>query len=211
MTADKITPEEKLLKMIESPGSAKGKIALGLKNPALSIKEFSNWFKSLRIDKNALKSISLSTVNKGMMGLCVILTAFFIFNYITARVSLDERLTQVKVGATAYSVDEEKTSIPVVDIKSVIATAKKSNMFTFLPVSSRPRGGSSNEASQEIGDLKLVGILWSNNPQAMIENAKENKTYLLNSGDQLGEFKVSEILKNKVVILNKDGEKWDLR
>jgi len=211
MTADKITPEEKLLKMIESPGSVKSKIALGPKNPAISIKELGNWFKGLHVDKNMLKSISLSTVNKGMMALCAILTTFFIFNYITSRINLDERLIQVKAEATAYSVDEEKMSLPAVDISSVIATAKKSNMFTFLPVSSREKGGSSKPASQEMGDLKLVGILWSSNPQAMIENAKENKTYLLNSGDKLGEFKVNKILKDKVVILDKDGEEWDLR
>jgi len=145
------------------------------------------------------------------MALCAILTTFFIFNYITSRINLDERLIQVKAEATAYSVDEEKMSLPAVDISSVIATAKKSNMFTFLPVSSREKGGSSKPASQEMGDLKLVGILWSSNPQAMIENAKENKTYLLNSGDRLGEFKVNKILKDKVVILDKDGEEWDLR
>ena len=211
MTADKMTPELKLLKIIESPGSAKRKIPMEIKNQAFSIKELGNWFKGLHIDKNTLKSISLLSINKAMIVLCVILTAFFVFNYITGRANLTKRLNQVKTEATAYSTDEENRSFPEVAISKVMELAKKNNMFTFLPVSSGRKSAGTQELSQEAGDLQLVGILWSNNPQAMIENKKEQKTYLLNSGDKLGAFKVNKIFKDKVVMLNQDGDEWDLR
>lgn len=49
-------------------------------------------------------------------------------------------------------------------------------------------------------DLKLVGISWSDDPDAMIEDAKNKKTYFIKRGQDVGELKVQAIFKDKVVL-----------
>ncbi|HPT39611.1 MAG TPA: hypothetical protein PL125_05405 [Candidatus Omnitrophota bacterium] len=60
------------------------------------------------------------------------------------------------------------------------------------------------------GSLKLVGISWSTDPDAMIEDTKSLKTYFVKRGDMVGDAKVQAIFKDKVV-LNLDNEEFELR
>lgn len=71
----------------------------------------------------------------------------------------------------------------------------------------QPSAEESLEASQS---LKLVGIAWSDDPDAMIEDTKAMKTFFVKRGEMVGEFKVEAIFKNKV-ILTIGGEEIELR
>lgn len=53
-------------------------------------------------------------------------------------------------------------------------------------------------------DLKLVGISWSDKPDALIEDAKAFRTFFVREGQMIGEVRVEQILKDKVVL--KHGE-----
>jgi len=55
-----------------------------------------------------------------------------------------------------------------------------------------------------------VGVIWSANPQAMVEDTQNHKTSLVSTGDYLGQLKVNKITRNSVV-LEKDREEWELR
>jgi len=65
-------------------------------------------------------------------------------------------------------------------------------------------------ATDMVKNLKLVGILWSENPQVMIEDTKQTKTYLLSIGETIGELQIKRILKDKVVV-GKDDVEWEIR
>ena len=58
-------------------------------------------------------------------------------------------------------------------------------------------------------DLNLLGIVTGKNPQAIIEDKKEGKTYFVNKGDSIGVLRVEEIREDRV-ILNYQGEQLDL-
>jgi type II secretory pathway component PulC len=61
-------------------------------------------------------------------------------------------------------------------------------------------------------DLKLVGIIWSDNPEAMIEYGKDSRTYTLKKGDSFNgdEFKVKEVSRNSAVLeISVDGKVSD--
>ena len=60
-----------------------------------------------------------------------------------------------------------------------------------------------------VKDLRLVGISWGKDPQVIIEDTKDNKTYFLKAGDPISKFKIDTILKDKV-ILDADGQKMEL-
>jgi len=59
-------------------------------------------------------------------------------------------------------------------------------------------------------NLKLVGISWSDDPDAMVEDKKLSRTFFIKKGHMVGEAKVKAIFKDKVV-LELDGEEFELR
>lgn len=60
-----------------------------------------------------------------------------------------------------------------------------------------------------IKDLKLVGIISGDKPQAVIEDKKAEQTYYLSQGQSFGELTVEDIKEGKV-ILNYRGYKFEL-
>ena len=60
-----------------------------------------------------------------------------------------------------------------------------------------------------IKDMTLVGIVAGDNPQAIIQDKKTQKTYYVTKGQFIGEFKVEDIQDGKI-ILNYSGQKLEL-
>jgi hypothetical protein len=60
-----------------------------------------------------------------------------------------------------------------------------------------------------IKDINLVGIISGENPQAVIEDKKAQKTYYVTKGQFIGEFQVDDIQEGKI-ILNYNGQKYEL-
>jgi hypothetical protein len=58
-------------------------------------------------------------------------------------------------------------------------------------------------------DINLVGVIAGDNPQAIIEDKKTEKTYYVSKGQLIGELIVEEILDGKI-ILNLKGQKFEL-
>ena len=60
----------------------------------------------------------------------------------------------------------------------------------------------SKDLAESVKTLKLVGIIWSQIPEVMIENSKDSRTYILKKGDSLSEqFKVKEISRSSATLL----------
>ncbi|MFH1413678.1 MAG: type II secretion system protein N [Candidatus Omnitrophota bacterium] len=60
-----------------------------------------------------------------------------------------------------------------------------------------------------IKDLKLLGIISGDDPQAIIQDKKTEQTYYLSRGQLVGEIKVEEIQEGRVV-LNYKGKRFEL-
>jgi hypothetical protein len=58
----------------------------------------------------------------------------------------------------------------------------------------------SSKMADMTADLKLVGISMSDDPDAMVEDTKFQKTYFVKSGSMIGDLRVAEITKDKVVL-----------
>ena len=70
-----------------------------------------------------------------------------------------------------------------------------------------PPSGETLEITQY---LKLVGISWSDDPYAMIEDTRALRTFFLKRGEKIGEIKIQAIFRDKV-ILNYHGEEIELK
>lgn len=209
MAEDKITPEEKLLKLIENPLSAKQKPHPAFKVRPLNIRAVGSWVGGLHINKDALRPFDLRTLNKILVALCVLITLFLIFDFIGYNAKLENRLFELNSQAAVIDGGKENTAELKIDLSQTLSEMKRRNMFTFLP----PKEASvvkTTNYSELVNNLKLVGIIWSDKPQAMIESVSEKKTYLLGNGEHIGELTIKSVLKDKV-ILSKDSQEWDLR
>jgi len=58
-------------------------------------------------------------------------------------------------------------------------------------------------------DISLVGIISGDNPQAVIEDKKAQKTYYVTKGQFIGEMQVEDIGEGKIII-NYAGQKYEL-
>jgi len=206
MDKDRVTPEEKLLKIIENPELSTRK------RPAQDeiARKFNNLLarlKNLRLDIAAIRRVDVRTVNKAMAGLCAIITLFLIGYLLHDKLYFAKRFKNITAEPAASVAGREAAMNIDVKLDDVLAQAKKRNIFTLLPPKEKTFERADINGPVE---LKLVGVLWSDNPQAMIENTKEQKTYFVSAGDKIGVVIVKSILRNKV-ILGKDSEEWELR
>ena len=214
---NKESSDEKLLKLIE--GQAKNS---GGPKPVLSLK-----FKP-KAAKFSLKDIpfklklnfNLPFLNKSLFVVCVLLTLIFVYILIFgSRSNLNAELFFLTPGANvslkpqAGQKEEFKPSL-----QEYLDTAKKRNVYL-------PRGKiiSNPQAAQEtvrladlVKDLKLVGVIWSTNPEAMVEDMVNKRTHLLKKGDTFGanQYKVKDITRSSVIleiIVEGAVKEWELR
>jgi type II secretory pathway component PulC len=209
MVKDGLTPEERLLKLIEHPEP--GPIIQPGRGKKFDFKGFvESLLKFKKIDKETLKSINLRTVNKVVISLCAALTIFCIFDFMRVSANLRRRLEQINASVQVTDQERNKVTLPKVDLREVVAQLKKRNIFTFLPPDVAEAQAPVDDV-QTIATLKLVGVIWSGaTPQAMVEYSKEQKTYLVAAGDQIAQFTVRRILRDRVIVAKGDQE-WELK
>ena len=219
--ADKnMTPEEKLLKIIEGPVPEKAASPriIGGKPAGFSFDTLIGQVKAFRLNFDSLKNFDLAKINKAAVVLCAVSTVFLLFYFVREGFAFRDRFNKVKADALLLTSKEEARPSLDMNISDLMASAAKRNIFTSSlqsgmgstqEVDSEP--AVSAEAAEASGvNLKLVGIIWSDNPQAMLEDSKEQKTYLVSAGDSIGALKVNKILSNKVII-GKGEKEWELR
>jgi len=61
----------------------------------------------------------------------------------------------------------------------------------------------------DLNSLQLVGIISGENPQAVIEDKKSQKSFYVSKGQSIGDFQVADILEGKV-ILSRQGRQYEL-
>lgn len=208
MAKDDITPEERLLKIIENPNTQKRPVPLAAKVSSLGSGAIKDWLSGIRADKNLLKRINLSLINKTVAVICVIVTLIWIFDFARSGIAMAKRFKKVSSGEYPAASEESKRPKIDVTLDEAATQAKRRNVFTFLPT--KEEEASAVNIGPTLSNFKLVGILWSDNPQAMIENSKEQRTYFVSKGDKIGDLDVKNILKDKVM-LGKDDQEWELR
>jgi len=187
------SPEEKLLKIIEGKDTASGG-APKKKAFAFSLKGFS-------LSGFDLKKIKLKSVNLGFAALALLLTVVFVILFISKKKDFEQRIGLLvaenkKPSAIFFESAEKKPSLD-----KYMLEVKRNNPFDLIPESTVTKKKETKVS------YKLAGIIWSNNPQVIIEDEVSKKTYMVSKGDSLlGGYKVINITQNEVVIRGKDGE-----
>jgi type II secretory pathway component PulC len=204
MVKDRITPEEKLLRVIEDPSGAGATFAR--KKARFSLPSIKQFRKKIKLD---FKRFNLKIANKILIGAGILLTIFLIGDFINLEAYLEKRLEEVKSLGNIPEYKSGETSSLSVSLEKALDLSKKRSIFTFIT----PLQEEEEEPPQPppiIERLKLVGVIWAENPQVMIEDTQGQRTYLLSTGDKIADLVVKEILIDSVILESEDGE-WELR
>ncbi|MDD5130902.1 MAG: hypothetical protein PHS66_07660 [Candidatus Omnitrophica bacterium] len=208
----KQTSDERLLKIIEGssePRKAQVNI-LGVKKPLerapahavahlpaikFNLASLGSMFKDLKFN--------LAKINSIIIGTGVFLTLVFIYILFSAPAIS-------KSNASYFTPADSAAVVKFISIGQAQGLTRKNaggenlRRNFFLPDGQKGSTAAAQENAEvliELKDFKLVGIIWSKNPEVMIENAKDSRTYTLKKGDSFNEqFKIKEILRNSTIL-----------
>lgn len=188
---DKSTSDEKLLKLIEGSGGQKPAQKVGLKPKGKGIFPFPLKFKFRFL-------LNLQNIDKGLFVVCVGLTLLFLFTIISGAslVNQDIIFPSAKAGAK-LSLKDDSRFLSLQDYQNEI---KNRDIFLAFGVKAASDKELAPDLSQLVQDLKLVGVIWSSNPEVMIESSKENRTYLLKKGETFSQFKIKDITRSSAIL-----------
>lgn len=205
----KLTPEEKLLRIIESPPEK-----VRTMRPRRRIQDFKFSLKLfIAAHKNKVKDyLNLKTVNAVLVFLGGVATVFLVLDFWIGSPRL---LALEHLAAMAKKQDIGDLTISQLDpLSAYLEEATKHNIFSLPPVPAPVAPGQPPAPTAQLTsmteNLKVVGIIWSDAPQVIIEDSKEGRTYLLNRGSRIKDARVKEILKDRV-ILSYDSQEIELR
>lgn len=201
---DKQTSDERLLKLIEGSGEPKHPSAISAGARRLAAHPLAVKLNFLEL-KSRLKDlkVNLPLLNKGLIGLAILLTLMFL--YILIGGSIISRSNSV-----SFTPRDSAAIIKLISAGEAQGLIRKSisgqniTRDFFLPFGEKRSVYTQEDGpdiTEEVKALKLVGIIWSANPEVMIENSKDSRTYTLKKGEALGDkFKVKEISRTSAVL-----------
>ncbi|MFH1867909.1 MAG: hypothetical protein ABH843_02960 [Candidatus Omnitrophota bacterium] len=222
------TPEKQLLKLIEDPKSKTASKAQAVKRKGISLfspgawlgrtsflkKGLGSWLKS-----EGLKLLNVKVLNR-TLGLCnFMLIAYLAVNFSN---SMIEFKNKPDLGLSAKIA---KKSPEIIEVASLLKDEPyylnkigERNIFEMGKIESddiigepqvqlTPTASPAIEATQH---LKLVGISWSNEPDAMVEDTRALRTFFVKKGQLVGEVRVKDILRDRI-ILTYQGDEVELR
>lgn len=221
-----LTPEKQLLKFIESSNqNPSGVSTQAIRRHSLSFFNFGAWlgrisFLKVKLEKwrNGfnLEHLNVKAANWLLVFFIAFLSIYFFSNLLISLINLNKmprfnlEASQEKIQDTLPELSGIKKTVSyyldkVRERDLFVMGRKKANSL-------KPQGKqvASNSTLEAAGNLKLVGISWSNDPDAMIEDSKALRTFFVKRGQMVGDAKVQAIFKDKVV-LSYNGEEVELK
>lgn len=225
-----ITPEKQLLRLIETN---KGKNSAAVQAQALRrrgmgivslgawLGRFSfskDWFRR-RIESFRGQPLDIKSVNRILLLCAAVFTLYFLASTTTALIRLS---TPPDLEAPASENGSSINLMERVFLKKAVSyyLEKIGERDIFrMGAARKMTGADGTQAEMKVTSsrildatetLKLVGISWSNDPDAIIEDTKDTKTFFVKTGQKIGDVKVQAIFKDKVV-LSYQGEETELK
>lgn len=216
------TPEKELLKFIEekkAPASLKVRSSLRRGKTFLSFAGLrARWsYAAAGVKKLSVKNllVDIKTFNM-FLGIGVVLLAVgFIFDFVNSLLGMNSEIEE------AFALEHDVGNFQFSELAvlknsaSYLEKVRKRDIFKIVEdapvvavvdkVVEKPK-----EILVKTRDLKLVGISWSKDPDAMIEDAKSKRTFFVKRGSYVNDVKVEAIFRDKVIV-SYQGEQAELK
>jgi len=196
---DNILPEEKLLKLIKAHRKTKAPAAEAAGNEPgrkQNIKSFSINFPHIAAGKVVKFIFSVSL--------------FYLIISLVHPIFASNKIKLPKIEAkekTIVKKEESKLQPAIKPFDFYSLGIKERKIFSSAALDlEKPIGTASADL---IKDINLVGIVSGEEPQAIIEDKKAQKTYYLRKGQFMGQLQLADIVDGKI-ILNYEGQMYEL-
>jgi len=200
---DRSTSDEKLLKLIEGTANIKPTQKLGLRPRPKGLFPFPLPF-SFPVNPLKIKFvqlINLPNINKGLFVVCALLTLWFLIAIAAGAqgVRADLIFPTSKGVGLAKGINQEGNNF--LGLQDYLGEISKRNIFLGANIRASAERQIAPDVMILVQDLRLVGIIWSKNPEAMVESAKDAKTYLVKKGDTVSQqLTIKEVTRNSVIL-----------
>ncbi|MCM8801677.1 MAG: hypothetical protein NC912_06765 [Candidatus Omnitrophica bacterium] len=216
------TPEKQLLKLIEEPRLTEKFSPVILKRFGLGFFSFSALKARLSFLRKKIKEdfqtgkiykLNIKVINH-LLGFTVFFMSVYFIGNLFGSMGYLKKISEFELKETEKKLQIDSQLGPPLQIAlHDLEKVRQRNIFkigslkTNEDLTIKTPSPKIVEVTQH---LKLVGISWSADPDAMIEDTKINKTFFLKRGQMLGEIKVQAIFRDRV-ILSYEGEEIELR
>jgi len=236
MVDPNVTPEERLLRLIES--GEKGELQPRATHRSV-LGSLRTWSKQLFARRNKANGsswfrsgpglapeLNLRLMNRALVVFLVLVGAGIAFNmnrvrimpkYLTGRAVEPSPAVENEAGvrrglAALRPFLDYLKEVEERDIFNPAPAPKPKNLepkakpLQPLKPLTPPQSNALQVLQAKVKTLKLVGISWGEDPVAMIEDTTKKETNFLKAGQSINEIQVKTILRDKVVLSYKDAE-----
>ena len=213
-TENPSTPEKQLLKLIEeSPHHRSSTHKVVAKRKSLGLFSISAWISRITFLQGRLRSWFghkgthqpdfIRIINRVLFFSIFILVGYFILNL---KISLGsfKKIPQLQTNVEDGIKAEGFKEASILKAASYyLEKIRQRNIFKMGPLivsDERGKKGPSSRLLEATQHFRLVGISWSGDPDAMIEDAEKKRTFFVKRGQMIGSFKVRAILKDRVIL-----------
>lgn len=192
---NKESSDEKLLKLIEGSAKVPHLSSIGVMRKKT---RFGAFFLFAKFKPR----VTLSNINKFLFIISMLLTMVFFYNFIAGpRYAASSFLFDSITNISSFTKPKPDVNKSVLTIQEYLDSLDRRNVFLaagFL----QKETIDTVVVTDLVKDLKLVGIIWSNNPEAMIEDLTENRTLLLKKGEKFRQdkFKIKDITRSSAIL-----------
>jgi type II secretory pathway component PulC len=139
-----------------------------------------------------------------ILNICLLICSVFLFLYFVENImsslkkmnSMEFTVPQLVYRASSGSVSSLREAafyIDKVKQRDIFKMVSKARVDAISDVIS-------SKAAEVAQNFRLVGISWSSDPDAMIEDVKMQRTLFVKKGQKVGEAKVESIMKDRVLL-----------
>jgi len=223
---ERSTPEKQLLRLLENEGS-KGVSVKGqaVRKRGLSLFSPGAWKGRLFFFKDGFKKgargegarqLDVKSVNRILVLSIIALIGYLVF---TLYISMDNLNTLPNLTSVTKDTLKSAGFPEISPLKAVSYYTEKVIARNIFRMGLADIGVKEEEVILEpasetivelIQNLRLVGISWSDEPDAMIEDMEAVRTFFLKRGQVIGKLKIQAIFKDKV-ILSYEGAEVELK
>ena len=216
-----LTPEKQLLRIIETSKMNSSGVQLKTsRRHSMSWLNFGAWLGRISFLKGrfekwskgfSLEQLDVKVANSVLGFLVTLLCLYFFGNLVVSLINLSKtpRLESSTAVAKIETSFPEATGLKKaaayyldkIRVRDIFTMGSKKVVLNTTPTS---------KSMELASTLKLVGISWSTDPDAMIEDTKGLKTFFVKRGEMVGEARVQAIFKDKVV-LSLGNEEFELK
>lgn len=219
-----LSPEKRLLKLIEEPNfqSAKGSAVRGSRLTLFSIGALRGRWIFARVKlASFLRSwggpLDIKKINGILTLLGFVVAAYFVASFfsLATKFSAIPSFSFKTEGSAKAEILKQVSQLKALD--TYMEKVRSRDIFKIGAQPATEEVAKPDQSAQKaqretvLNKYKLVGISWSDNPDAMIEDSEAKKTFFLKRGQVMSDgVKIQAIFKDKVV-LNYAGAEVELR